>query len=300
MSFFRQTSIEFAIFVGGMIFVVKRIAVLGLALVFVLVAFTQMFFILHHETAECPGVPWCEMGTSFLKVSTMFLRVIDADDWGNNTAATIVFVFFMIVAIIILANMLIAMVVDAYGVIKNERAHAVFWANRLDFVSEMIMLDSFQCKHGKGFKYNPARVDHDQTEATGNIGEVLWEQLMELYEDKNLDVCSVGFFFFSFCRLVAILVISLWLLIGFFPTAGLVWPQQVRKWLMSRQIDGKHDASPIGDDQDCVLIAEIVAEVSKSQENVKIELSSIKADVQKEMNRMKELVLHLIDMIDSE
>ena len=48
--------------------------------------------------------------------------------------AYFLFIIFMLFVVILLANVLIAIVTDAYGIIRHERAAMVFWANRLTFV----------------------------------------------------------------------------------------------------------------------------------------------------------------------
>lgn len=51
--------------------------------------------------------------------------------------AQFLYIAFAFLVVILLSNVLIAIVTDSYGVIKNERSAMVFWANRLDFVAEM-------------------------------------------------------------------------------------------------------------------------------------------------------------------
>eukprot|EP00591_Stephanopyxis_turris_P011836 CAMPEP_0195512594 /NCGR_PEP_ID=MMETSP0794_2-20130614/4506_1 /TAXON_ID=515487 /ORGANISM="Stephanopyxis turris, Strain CCMP 815" /LENGTH=190 /DNA_ID=CAMNT_0040640417 /DNA_START=81 /DNA_END=653 /DNA_ORIENTATION=+ len=189
------------------------------------------------------------------------------------------------------------MVTDAYGVIKNERSRVVFWTTRLDFASEMQMVKSFRCINGIS-GHNRARQDNnDQNEESAEIlGKELWTQLVELYENKHLSA-SVEFFFVSACRLMALLVIPLWLLIGFFPTAGLLWPPQVRQWLLHQKIN--NDSSRTLEERKLAQIAELRAEVLKLQEDVKVEIVTMKADIKAEMTQMKELISLLIDTMSA-
>lgn len=48
-----------------------------------------------------------------------------------NRFATLLFIIFMFLVVILLANVLIAIVTDSYKVIQDQRAAIVFWTNRV-------------------------------------------------------------------------------------------------------------------------------------------------------------------------
>jgi hypothetical protein len=52
----------------------------------------------------------------------MLLGEVDDNDFEGNTLATFFFCMYMFVVVVVLANVLIAIVTDSYGIIKNERA----------------------------------------------------------------------------------------------------------------------------------------------------------------------------------
>ena len=70
----------------------------------------------------------------------MILGELDLGEFSSDTLATIFFVIYMFLVVVLLANVLIALVVDSYGVIKIEQAETVFWSNRLEYVAEIHIL----------------------------------------------------------------------------------------------------------------------------------------------------------------
>ena len=176
----KSMIVGFAVFVGGVIYVVKRLTAFIGALTIILLAFTQIFYTLFRQMGEyCPmgtsnGIPsiyvqfytnvtevcaaddptdcvdpapktcepindnpWCNFGTSFIRVYTMLLGEVDETDFGNNKWATFFFALFMFGVVIVLANVLIAIVTDSYSVIKNERA------GELSFVAVLLRVCHF-------------------------------------------------------------------------------------------------------------------------------------------------------------
>jgi len=79
---------------------------------------------------------FCEFGTSLFRVFEMLLGEVNEDDFKEDGLAIFFFYLFMFLVVILLANILIAIVTDSYGVIQNERAAIVFWSNRLDYTAE--------------------------------------------------------------------------------------------------------------------------------------------------------------------
>ena len=67
----------------------------------------------------------------------MLLGEVGENDFKDSAMATVLFIIFMFLCVILLANVLIAIVTDSYKVIQDQRAAIVFWTNRLDFVAEM-------------------------------------------------------------------------------------------------------------------------------------------------------------------
>jgi hypothetical protein len=146
--FLKSTLVDFAVFVGGVYYVLQRLAAFLLAVGVILLAFAQMFFIVYTDSEICAptaanatgtcNFPHCTFDNSLLKVYTMMMGEIgDETRYETSVVAQILYVAYAFLVVILLSNVLIAIVTDSYAVIQNDRAAIVFWSNRLDFVAEM-------------------------------------------------------------------------------------------------------------------------------------------------------------------
>lgn len=157
--FLKKTLVDFAVFVGGVFYVVQRLAAFLLAVGVILLGFAQMFYFVYVHTPYCPTnstnttdltplpdevgeikcyFPHCSFWDSLLKVYTMMMGEIgDQTRYTTNRTAEVLYLFYGFLVVILLSNVLIAIVTDSYEVIQNDRAAIVFWNNRLDFIAEM-------------------------------------------------------------------------------------------------------------------------------------------------------------------
>lgn len=148
--YLKSTLVDFAVFVGGVFYVVQRLVAFLIAVGVILLAFAQMFYFVYLDTNIClPSItsdsdmqdcrfPHCTFEESLLKVYTMMMGEIGDDTrYSTNLTAQILYVFYAFLVVILLSNVLIAIVTDSYEIIQNDRAAIVFWSNRLDFVAEM-------------------------------------------------------------------------------------------------------------------------------------------------------------------
>mmetsp|Transcript_7043 Transcript_7043/g.12336 ORF Transcript_7043/g.12336 Transcript_7043/m.12336 type:complete len:867 (+) Transcript_7043:91-2691(+) len=346
--FLQSIIVGFAVFVGGVIYVVKRLAAFLVALVIILIAFAQIFFTLFRQSDDCQyqqnatayikdpvmvwnctddattGVqlqpcplvvescepeieyPFCSFWHSFLKVFTMLLGEVDEEYFSDNVLATLFYALFMFACVIVLANVLIAIVTDSYGVIQNERAALVFWSNRLDFVAEMDVISNNFCRKGRG----EARV----FEAEDSIMGELWKKVMYLFDD-DIDehgVMSVEFIIYNICRVcVACIIIPLWIIIGFV-TFGLLWPPQVREKLLTSSMTSrteKASAERTRLNQVSILkedVSSFQEEMKADMEKGRDEMDMIKAvlgitktDIHTEMNDVKTIVTELFELLSA-
>jgi len=260
LSFLRNMLIDFAVFVGGVFYVLKRLAAFLTALGVILIAFAEMFhttfqqteyclaqpndnrsheLILHETRCESNQIrPYCNYWDSFLRVYTMLLGEVDEDNFSNSRVGTALFIIFMFLVVILLANVLIAIVTDSYKVIQDQRAAIVFWTNRLDFVSEMDAMANGPWKRKLlnmlGWKEN------SDTTGKGDVfGKDLWDQIKDLFDTPDTaedDFLSLEFMAFTLLRIItAIFVIPLWLALGVF-TFGWFWPPQIRKYVFTSSV----------------------------------------------------------------
>ena len=155
------------------------------------------------------------------------------------------YILYAFLVIILLSNVLIAIVTDSYGIIKNERAAMVFWSNRLNFIAEVDAIATVRKQLlGEGdLCPRPWSTDADTTinEVEGKskskkVFRDLWNTLTGLFKEnpyEYMDVSTVSFDFWCYLllRIVAIFIIPVWLILGFV-TAGWLWPPQVRELLL--------------------------------------------------------------------
>jgi hypothetical protein len=258
--YLKSTLVDFAVFVGGVFYVVQRLAAFLTAVGVILLAFAEMFYFIYHRTAICLvdtegscSFPHCSFEESLLKVYTMMMGEIgDETRYSTNLTAQVLYVGYAFLVVILLSNVLIAIVTDSYEVIQNDRAAIVFWSNRLDFVAEMDSITygiqqrlSFCFGKPKGAPGAPTQVQEGANgpgipvEGDYNSGpgqtqnfRAAWQQVMMLF-DSNLydEIDMIEFWVYVLFRIFAIIfLIPLWLALGII-TAGWLWPPQVREFL---------------------------------------------------------------------
>jgi hypothetical protein len=90
LSFLKSTLIDFAVFVSGVFYVLRRLLAFLIALLIILVAFAQMFLVVFRGTKACvpdpDSFPFCAFGTSLLELYTMMLGNVEADMFNNEQA----------------------------------------------------------------------------------------------------------------------------------------------------------------------------------------------------------------------
>jgi len=294
--YIKSVRIGFAVFMGGVAYVTRNLVYFGLCLLVFIVAFAMMFQIIYMGSEVClqpdkyqngacyTDFPHCNFSTSLLKVYTMMMgeigeecRYLYAEDLlsTNGTVenmkdasevGSLVYALYAFIIVIILSNVLIAIVVDSYSVIKNERSAMVFWSNRLNFVAEMdaignfvrtlqrIFLCSGKKKDGAGAAGAPRAVHEVPGGAVITIGSEadggvfgreseekvpmrdVWDAVVSLFHPdlfKEMDVHPGMIEFWFYVMLIlfaAFFAVPLWLLAGWL-SAGIFWPPQVRKFL---------------------------------------------------------------------
>ena len=244
--------------------------------------------------------------------------------------AQFLYIAFAFLVVILLSNVLIAIVTDSYGVIKNERAAMVFWANRLDFVAEMDAIKNVGkrikacCGKGGGAPGAPTNVQEtpngepiplEGDEEKGSSGKFRagWQSLMNLfdrnlYETYDVKPSSIEFWCYVLVRFGAFfLVIPLWLLVGLC-TAGWLWPPQVREWMFQQKkaAISRADMAQEVTNQINQLKTEIVklriemkGEMKSDRKEfagLKTEVEAIQAEVMADLLQVKEIMVTLLDM----
>mmetsp|Transcript_26725 Transcript_26725/g.49155 ORF Transcript_26725/g.49155 Transcript_26725/m.49155 type:complete len:886 (+) Transcript_26725:404-3061(+) len=339
ISFLKSTRVEFSVFVSGVFYVVQRLAAFLLALCVILLMFAQMFYIVYAESDQCnctdnnPDAnpfPHCTFQESLLKVYTMLMGEIGNEmRYSTLPVAQFLYVAFAFLVVILLSNVLIAIVTDSYGVIKNERAAMVFWSNRLDFVAEMDAIKNVGKTIKKFFVRSdgatgaptrvqetpngePIPIDDGEKQSMSRFRNG-WKTIMDLFdpnlhETYDVNPSSFEFWCYLFVRMAAVVfVIPVWLILGLC-TAGWLWPPQVREYLLkqkkvaiSRADMAEQVTAQINDLKNEIkkLRVEMKGEMKSDRKEfsqVKVEVEAVQAEVMADLLQVKEIMVTLLDM----
>ena len=299
IGYLKSTYVDFAVFVGGVLLVVKRLSAFLIAVGVILLAFAQMFYFVYTDTELCTSglspddpsydpeldcrFPHCNFWSSLLMVYSMMMGEIGDEkrysEGSTSLIAQILYVGYAFLVVILLSNVLIAIVTDSYEIVQNDRAASVFWGNRLDFVAEMdAIIYGVQRKlfRGKGKELdstNPtpkaerkSYVDHFRQG---------WHQLRRVFDSNPYDdvaFCEacvyVVFRFLQRC--VASLIIVPWILAGLL-TAGVLWPPQIREFLFAQK-------------RATVSRAEKERQKIEQLRAIQLDLLTLKTEIMREMN----------------
>ena len=258
----------------------------------------------------------------------MFSHLCYKMRYSTSEVAKYLYVAFAFLVVILLSNVLIAIVTDSYGVIKNERAAMVFWSNRLDFVAEMDAILNISkrlgCGKNDGAAGAPTSVqespngdefgfDDEQKGHSYAKFRSAWKNIMNLfdpnlYDSYDVNPSSFEFWCYLLVRFAAVVfVIPLWLTIGLL-TAGWLWPPQVREYLfqqkkaaVSRADMAEQVSAQIEELQEeiQVLRVEIKSEMKNDRKEfalVKAEVDAMQAEVMADLLQVKEFMIHLLEM----
>ncbi len=219
----------------------------------------------------------------------------------------VLFVLFMFLVVILLANVLIAIVADSYKIIQDQRAAIVFWSNRLVFVAELDAVANGPCTAGikKMFGSKP---DSNSRNAEVTFGRDIWKRMMDLFDDIEESTISPEFICYTLLRFVTLFIIPLWLLFGLI-SCGVLWPPQVRESFFTSKVL-KHSSEAEKDDESRKMQVRIIQqEVQSLKDNLMQELAmdrtqvvqmkslvaERKQEIQNEMKHVKRIVAMLFE-----
>eukprot|EP00536_Pseudo-nitzschia_multiseries_P005140 jgi/Psemu1/238255/estExt_Genewise1.C_930096 len=330
LSYLRKILIDFSVFSGGVFHVLRRLLAFLMCLTIILIAFSRMFFTLFYETEYCATpsflnqdddftkdliceandkvLPWCNAWDSFLAVYTMLLGEVDETLFDNNTTALSLFVVFMLLVVILLANVLIAIVTDSYKVIRDKRAAIVFWTNRLDFIAQMDAIASipwrsrFRRLLGLQEKNNE---NENENEKGANVavvvpfGKELWNDIVELF-DHNVSaedgVFSLDFVLCTILRAAAIVLVPLWILAGAV-VVGLLWPPQIREKLFVSAVTTHSSESEKEENLRKTQIEELKREIAVLKEDLMGESAKHRTQIIQMKSAIAERKLETLDTL---
>jgi len=251
--------------------------------------------------------PHCSFWTSLMKVYTMLMGEIGNEmRYSTSVIAQILYLAFAFLVVILLSNVLIAIVTDSYGVIKNERAAMVFWSNRLDFVAEMDAIKNIGKIFLRGFRSSDGAAGAPRRVQERPNGEPIpiedgdrqslsyfrngWDVIMGLFGSDVFEAYDVGpssleFWCYVLAQIVAVVfIIPVWLIVGLC-TAGWLWPPQVREFLLKQK-------------KVAISRADMAEQVTAQIKDLKNELKKMRAEMKTEMkNDRKEFAQVKADVV---
>eukprot|EP00545_Synedropsis_sp_CCMP1620_P004645 CAMPEP_0119005156 /NCGR_PEP_ID=MMETSP1176-20130426/1557_1 /TAXON_ID=265551 /ORGANISM="Synedropsis recta cf, Strain CCMP1620" /LENGTH=861 /DNA_ID=CAMNT_0006956929 /DNA_START=352 /DNA_END=2937 /DNA_ORIENTATION=+ len=323
--FLKSTLVDFAVFVGGVYYVLQRLAAFLMAVGVILLAFAQMFYIVYTETEICDDqgrlnngtvtceFPHCDFGTSLLKVYTMMMGEIgDETRYDTSLVAQILYVAYAFLVVILLSNVLIAIVTDSYEIIQNDRAAIVFWSNRLDFVAEtdavsygfLQRIKIFGSdRAGGGVLGAPTEVqespysnrDGDGGSSDAKVGKNYfyhgWKSIVQLfdqnlYDDIALSPQNIEFWcYFLFQAAAVLFVIPLWIVAGI-ASAGILWPPQIREYLFVQK-------------ETSISRADLEKSKLQQLKEIQSDIRVLKVDLKREMLSDREEMIRMKNEVDA-
>mmetsp|Transcript_24318 Transcript_24318/g.36041 ORF Transcript_24318/g.36041 Transcript_24318/m.36041 type:complete len:398 (+) Transcript_24318:174-1367(+) len=294
----KSLRIEFAVFLRGVLHIIRRLQYFLVALFFFLFGFAEMFLILYYRHDICDELQQgeanlavhCKRSTSLTRVTRMMLGAVE-EAWvtyGGNNTALVFFGLYVFFVVLVLSNVLIVLVIDSYGVIQNERAAVVFWSDRLDFVTEMdailrILEQTASCL-GLGTwetPTNPSSSSSSQPKNPSPFGHA-WDTLTSVWYTKDSDD---GVLFFFFFRIATAFIIPIWLLLGVV-TAGILWPPQIRAKLLVRLQLGNTKSA-------------IAKELTKNVKELRQEVSTLRTELKEEVRNDRKEVMKMQNEMDT-
>lgn len=260
---------------------------------------------------------FCEEWLTLLKVYIMLLGEVNDEEFLVNNfqeegfvqgLGITFFIIFMFLVVILLANVLIAIVTDSYGVIKNERAAVVFWTNRLDYIAECdAIIHGPWIRRMRELFFLTPNDAVDNEKISEEFGAELWETCIG-FDVVDYKVTTIDFWAFLFFRILAFAFVLVWVPVGFL-TFGTLWPPQVRERLLfsdpksgggegkeleKRSMEVRSLREEVRDLQN-----EILLEMSTDRKEVvamKNQFVDMKKNLQTEMRSIKQIVTMLFDL----
>jgi hypothetical protein len=306
----------------------RRLLAFMICLMIILIAFSRMFYTLFVDTKYCTEFPaptglglyeglieesldikvWCNGFDSFLRVYTMLLGEVDETVFDGNTVAIILFVIFMLLVVILLANVLIAIVTDSYKIIQDQRAAIVFWTNRLHYIAQMDAIASGPWKSRLRSSLGLGAIDTTDN-VNVSFGYDLWKRLMELFDyDLDEGMLSLEFVCYIILRVCALIFIPLWI-IGGALLAGWLWPPQIRKMLFAQVVSKHSSESDKEEELRKTQVQRLQVEINGLRDDlfqelaidrtqivqIKSSVAERKLEIQNEMKHIKRIVTMLFE-----
>ena len=203
LAYLRTVSIDFAVFISGLSYVVFRLGAFLSILGITIMAFSQMWFTIFKGTDVCMvdenvtsiasfmddlifqyyddgfflppaeqvqncepqiDLPYCEnLGYSIYKTFSMLFGLGDGL-LELNTLSLILSCLWLFIAILMILNLLIGIICDLFGAATKEQAAILFWTKRLAFVTDMDWVVNGPWKKKVGMVFKCCSKQKDESE----------------------------------------------------------------------------------------------------------------------------------------
>ena len=254
IGFFARWWYGMAVFVGGMSRLFYTLLWPLLAVGALVMSFAQMFYTWHSMASspeECltviGGRAMCNLRDAYTTVYLLALGtpLIDTDAVSRaetiNNGTIVLIATFTVFMVVYLVNLVITVVVESARLDADDIAVENYWAPRLMFWAMVRDLTPTS--------WLPKRL---RTSKGRVLRQPSWDQRLSAAMERNWDLLVVALmggeprrngFWYRSCfqghrnvltvlclRMMALVVMPLWLLVGLV-TLGLLWPPQVRSWI---------------------------------------------------------------------
>mmetsp|Transcript_49567 Transcript_49567/g.74798 ORF Transcript_49567/g.74798 Transcript_49567/m.74798 type:complete len:806 (-) Transcript_49567:291-2708(-) len=299
--FLKSVLLDFAVFVSGMVNVMRNLFTFLVSLMIVLLAFAGMFTLVFRGTNMCNDTQdddlsttenngmdsrFCTFRDSLATVYFMLLGQIGPDEIDGSTVGKVIYAIFMFIVVILLTNVLIAIVTDSYNHIKSSKAQQVFWYNKFAFISEVDALAEILPKN----KYYERFTEWSRKTWSD------WIYLKNADDDMFYGYNKIEYLLYGLILLVSYFLVLLWLVVGLV-SLGLLWPPQVRKFIFGYNVEEvtstrvtKHSTNHLRE-RKTEEINGLKEEIDGLKKETKIDRNGLKKDVdgmKKQMNRLVE------------
>eukprot|EP00978_Attheya_sp_CCMP212_P010644 scaffold25922_cov55-Attheya_sp.AAC.2 len=306
-------------------FVFPLILLTGLA-----IAFAQMFYTLSETTwnlcsdiDELDGYTVCSMYDAYIMVYLILIGtpIVNTNDDATTPAGVMVLVvLFSIFAFLLLLNIIVSVVLEASNLNVNEIAANGFWEPVLTFLY-MTKLGPLFCgamggKWEATSQTNSENAFQKKKKQRTRIPKLPSSTSSDAFYDRlegmwNFFSCAFSMnsnskvwymcggqarttWFGRFCiQVLALLILPIWFLVGL-ATLGLLWPPQIRRWLLRPSLTSRSNNFRGGALGNGDSVSDIRA-LHQELLNVKAMSFEKSVDVQREVSELKYILLEALE-----
>jgi len=206
----------------------------------------------------------------------MVIGEVDENDFRESSLAKILYISFLFIVVILLANVL-AFIIGS-SVVDTRKGRSYFWMNRLRYIMSMDTIRSSRAVSGPfGWLENTTPEDY---------GRKYWESLISVFDQDESNWWKL-----SLAILHLVLTVPLWIVAGLV-TWGLLFPPQLREWVvfsaLNSKVDDIHYDGPSAD---------ILATMKEENALLKKEMKAVKKEAKADMKSLEKKVDVMLSLL---